>query len=51
MLPVALYVTHVPFVKTHVGILIVLSLFVLGGEFWDKIRSLFIHDAKASFFL
>ncbi len=31
-------------------ILIVLSLFVLGGEFWDKIRSLFIHDAKASFF-
>ena len=23
------------------------SLFVLGGEFWDKLRSLFIHDAKA----
>jgi len=31
-------------------ILIVVSLYVLGGEFWDKIRSLFIHDAKASFF-
>jgi hypothetical protein len=21
------------------------SLFVLGGDFWDKIRGLFIHDA------
>ena len=31
-------------------IMIVVSLFVLGGEFWDKIRSLFIHDAEASFF-
>jgi len=27
-------------------ILIVSSLFVLGGDFWDKIRSLFIHDAE-----
>lgn len=24
------------------------SLFVLGGEFWDKLRALFIHKAKAS---
>jgi len=23
------------------------SLFVLGGEFWDKLRSLFIYGAKA----
>jgi len=23
------------------------SLFVLGGEFWDKIRALFIHSTKA----
>lgn len=22
------------------------SLFVLGGEFWDKLRSLFLYDAK-----
>jgi hypothetical protein len=21
------------------------SLFVLGGNFWDKIRALFVHDA------
>lgn len=24
------------------------SLFVLGGEFWDKLRALFIHRAKVS---
>ncbi len=24
------------------------SLFVLGGDFWDKLRSLFIHDARAT---
>jgi len=24
------------------------SFFVLGGDFWDKIRSLFLHNAKAS---
>jgi hypothetical protein len=28
---------------------LLISLFVLGGEFWDKIRALFIYDAKASF--
>jgi hypothetical protein len=44
----------IPFFKTHciafgiVGdVLLVVSLFVLGGDFWDKIRSLFIHGAKA----
>jgi hypothetical protein len=25
----------------------VASLFVLGGDFWDEIRALFIHSAKA----
>jgi hypothetical protein len=25
--------------------LLLVSLFVLGGEFWDKLRSLFIHRA------
>ena len=25
------------------------SIFVLGGDFWDKLRSLFIHKAKAQF--
>jgi len=26
---------------------LICSLFVLGGDFWDKLRSLFIHDARA----
>jgi len=30
-------------------VLIFLSLFVLGGNFWDKLRSLFVHKAKAVF--
>jgi len=29
--------------------LILVSFFVLGGDFWDKIGSLFIHDAKILF--
>ena len=29
--------------------LLLLSLFVLGGDFWDKLRALFIHGAKAVF--
>ena len=31
-------------------ILILASLLVLGGDFWDKIRSLFIHDTKVHIF-
>ncbi len=27
--------------------MLVLGLFVLGGEFWDKLRSLFLHGARA----
>jgi hypothetical protein len=30
-------------------LLLLTSLFVLGGEFWDKLRSLFIYEAKAQF--
>ena len=30
-------------------ILILASLLVLGGDFWDKIRSLFIHDTEVHF--
>ena len=29
--------------------LLLSSVFVLGGNFWDKIRSLFVHDATAVF--
>ena len=30
-------------------LLLLTSLFVLGGNFWDKIRSLFLYDAEARF--
>ena len=30
-------------------LIFVSSLFVLGGDFWDKIRALFIHEATAHF--
>ena len=30
-------------------LLLLSSLFVLGGDFWDKIRGLFIHDAEVHF--
>ncbi len=25
------------------------SLFVLGGDFWDKLRALFVYDARVQF--
>jgi hypothetical protein len=28
---------------------LVASLFVLGGNFWDKLRALFVHDAEVRF--
>ena len=35
------------FVVSVIGdVMFVASLFVLGGEFWNKIRALFIHNAK-----
>lgn len=30
-------------------VVMVVSLFVLGGAFWDKLRSLFVHRATATF--
>ena len=30
-------------------LLLITSLFVLGGEFWDKLRALFVHGAKVRF--
>ncbi len=35
----------------HVGgdVVFVTSFFVLGGEFWDKLRALFVHGARAVF--
>ena len=30
-------------------LLLLVSLFVLGGDFWDKIRALFVYDAEVCF--
>lgn len=30
-------------------LLLLIGLFILGGNFWDKLRALFIHGAKAVF--
>jgi len=30
-------------------LILLISLFVLGGDFWDKLRALFIYDAKTQF--
>jgi len=30
-------------------LLVLISLFVLGGDFWDKLRALLVHGAKAVF--
>jgi hypothetical protein len=32
-----------------VDLLLLASIFVLGGDFWDKIRALFFREAKAHF--
>ena len=38
------------FVVSLIGdVMFVASLFVLGGDFWDKIRALFLYSAKAQF--
>jgi hypothetical protein len=43
------YETH-RFVVSLIGdVMFVASLFVLGGDFWDKIRALFSHSARVQF--
>ncbi len=40
--------TEQPMIYAIAGdLLLLIGLFVLGGDFWDKLRSLFIHDARA----
>jgi len=31
-------------------VMFVVSLFVLGGDFWDKVRALFVYDARGQIF-
>ena len=37
------------YVNLGADFLFLASLFVLGGDFWDKLRALFIYDARAQF--
>ncbi len=44
----------VPFIRNNLlyilitgDVLLVISLFVLGGDFWDKLRSLFVYKSRA----
>lgn len=48
------FADRIPAFETHYlaygiagDVMLAISLFVLGGEFWGKLRSLFIHDAYA----
>ena len=53
----SIYVSHwIPYFSDNLilfgvtgDIVFMTSFFVLGGDFWDKIRSLFIHSAKLYF--
>jgi hypothetical protein len=36
-------------VNMRLDVVTLASLFVLGGDFWDKVRALFVHDARAVF--
>lgn len=39
-----------PYVLAVAGdLMILISLFVLGGDFWDKLRALFVHEARVVF--
>jgi len=37
------------YVNVAADLMFIASLFVLGGDFWDKLASLFVYDAKAQF--
>lgn len=45
---------YVPFIKHNILIMVIsgdvillISLFILGGDFWDKLRSLFVYNSRA----
>ncbi len=47
LIPISLQTRYIIIVASDVVFLS--SLFVLGGDFWDKLRALFIYKAKARF--
>jgi len=47
IMPISLHVRY--FIIVASDVIFMASLFVLGGDFWDKLRALFIYKAKARF--
>lgn len=47
LLPASMTVHYIIIITADVIFLI--SLFILGGDFWDKLRALFVYSAKAKF--
>ena len=45
----SLRLQHPHLVAMSGDLLLIVSLFILGGDFWDKLRALFVRDAKAVF--
>lgn len=43
------YVEYGLFINLGIDVILIASFFVLGGEFWDKVRSLFVYGAKPQF--
>ncbi len=43
------YADHVLWAHVAGDVMFVASIFVLGGEFWDKLRALFVHRAVVRF--
>ncbi len=43
------YGEHSLYINLGIDFILIASFFVLGGDFWDKVRSLFEHGAKAQF--
>jgi hypothetical protein len=48
LLPAAIQINR-RFYMSIADTIFVVNLFVLGGDFWDKLRALFVYDAKAKF--
>jgi hypothetical protein len=47
LIPISLHIRY--FIIIASDLVFLTSLFVLGGDFWDKLRALFIYKAKAKF--
>lgn len=49
LIKINFYFDNIFLITLFSDLLLVISLFLLGGDFWDKLRSLFVHGATAKF--